>query len=253
VTTQPVDPNLNPAESLQPNPFLTLPGFTQAQEPMAQRLVINIQGLEKTGKTHLALTSPSPLAFISIDKGEEGVIQKFQYNESIARMEVRYDPTAGSSAANDLWEYVKDQIRQAYQINQGTLIIDTATELWEMMRLGRLGKLTQVRPHHYAPVNAEMNEVIRWAYDATSMNTIFLHKMGSVFDVPGQLERKGFSQMGYLVQANIQAFRRDLPEGGSSFGFQVLDHRTAPQLNGYVLEGERATIPWLLHYSWGGS
>ena len=234
------------------NPFLVLEGFQRAQEPMAQRGVFNIQGQEKTGKTHLAFTATPPLAYISIDKGEEGVIQKFQYNQSIARMEVKYDPQAGAAASEQIWEYLKYHIQECYRINQGSLIIDTTTELWEILRLARFGKLSQVQPHHYGPLNAEMNEIIRWAYAARSMNTILLHKMGSVFGSPGQTERKGFSQMGYLVQANIQTFRRDLPEGGSSFGFQIIDHRTAPHLNGYVMEGERATIPWLLYYSMGG-
>ena len=61
-----------------------------------------------------------------------------------------------------------------------TISVDTATELWELLRMARFGKLTQVMPYQYGPVNAEFRSLIRMAY-ASDKNLILLHKMRKVY------------------------------------------------------------------------
>ncbi len=42
-----------------------------------------------------------------------------------------------------------------------SIVIDTASEAWELVRLARFGKLTQVMPQHYGPVNTEFRDMIK--------------------------------------------------------------------------------------------
>lgn len=95
----------------------------------------------------------------------------------------------------------------------GTIVVDTATEMYELIRLAYFGKLTQVMPHHYGPVNAEMKEMIRMAYD-TNMSVIFLHKMRKAYQDDkwtGGYEPAGWADMPFQVQANIEIWRDDAP------------------------------------------
>src|SRR5262245_52705613 len=55
---------------------LAAAGFTQNIEPRAASAVIQISGLESSGKTSWALTAPKPLFYQGTDFGTDGVIQK---------------------------------------------------------------------------------------------------------------------------------------------------------------------------------
>jgi hypothetical protein len=83
--------------------------------------------------------------------------------------------------------------------------MDTATEAWELVRLARFGKLTQVMPMQYGPVNTEFRDMIKQVYK-TDKNLILLHKVKKEYvddKFTGELERAGFGDTGYLVQINL--------------------------------------------------
>ena len=117
-----------------------------------------------------------------------------------------------------------------------------------MFRRARLGKLTQVMPHHYVSVNAEFADMIKAVYN-TPGNLIILHQLKSEWkDNPttgkgnktGQFERDGFSGMGFLVQINATAYR-DAVTG--VFHLIVRDCRQNPNIVGLDLEGAQASFP----------
>ena len=57
---------------------MTLKDCTKATSAMKYlRLVVRVGGLEKEGKTHFALTAPGPIGAIDMDRGMEGVVEKF--------------------------------------------------------------------------------------------------------------------------------------------------------------------------------
>ena len=50
----------------------------QAGAPAApRRLVCSIEGWDKSGKTHLAMTAPEPIVYLDLDVGTEGVKERF--------------------------------------------------------------------------------------------------------------------------------------------------------------------------------
>jgi hypothetical protein len=112
-----------------------------------------------------------------------------------------------------------------------------------MVRMARFGKLTQVKPHHYGPVNAEYRDLIRLAY-ANDKNFILLHKMKAEYvedKRTGKFERAGFADTGFLVQLNAQTWRDE--EMG--FGITITDSRHQPHLAGMEITEPLLSFPFL--------
>jgi hypothetical protein len=232
--------------------------FTIASHPTIRRLVVALDGLEKQGKTHFALTAPGPIAIQNLDIGLEGVIEKFQTDKLIHRADYSFLAEKGDTQdqmiakatpvfmqfLHDYKDIVIPRMKTG-EVRSG--VIDTGGELWELQRLARLGKLTQVMPHHYTALNMEYQNLIREVY-STPGNLIILHKLKAEWkDNPttgkgnktGQYERAGFSGTGFLVQVNATAYR----DSAGVFHILVRDCRQNPEVAGLDLEGDMATFP----------
>ena len=223
-------------------------GFTPAKDiEFHARIIMSVCGLEKQGKTHFAFTAPGPIAIFSTDVGEEGVIEKFRDEKEMHVMEIARIEEDSAEEAPPEW----NKFRTAYYTllksdDVRTVIVDTATELWELIRLARFGRLTQVKPYHYGPVNAEFRTLIRDAY-SYDKNVILIHKMKTKYvkdKRTDEYERSGFSEMGFLVQVNTQAYRDD-PEDGGEFNLWIKDCRQNKEMAGEVLEGDMCTFPMM--------
>ena len=221
-----------------------------------KRVIASVGGREKTGKTHFGCTGPEPIIFFNIDIGTEGVIGKFQegFDGQAAKQVFVYDVRfpRGSTNTSDYspqWLALKSTLPSALSLPPGTVVIDTASEAHELSRLAAFGKLTQVMPHNYGPVNAEWRELIRLAYDS-QMNTILIHKMRPKYvnDVrTKEYEIKGFGETGYLVQASLITSREDSPDGGlPKYSVFLEDCRQNPKINGTILRDPMVTLDFLL-------
>lgn len=247
--------------------------FQVANQVAKRRLIVAVDGLEKEGKTNFSLTAPGPLAYQSIDIGDEGVVEKFQTEKKIYKADYAMPPLQkGVSPEQQMalmlpvWERFLEDFRLAVtKVKTGqvrTIIWDTASEVWEMMRVARLGKLTQVMPHNYVALNAEFRGLIREIYDS-SANMVLLHKLKAEWkDNPatgkgnktGGYERAGFADTGFLVQINVTAWRAKDPETGlrtGPFHITVRDCRQNPATAeqggpvGLDLEDQMASFAWL--------
>lgn len=213
---------------------------------MRNRLVIVASAPQKSGKTHFGLTAPakkrgkrSGLGFFAIDQGDEGVIQKFQKEKEIYRCDMRVEiPRAGAKgytqeqrektadSANRLWEKFLERYEYALE-HFRSIVIDTDTELWEIHRLARFGKLEQVMPHLYGIPNSEHRELFRMAYD-TDVNLVILQKMKDEYvndQYTGRLKAAGFKDAPYQAQVNVSLGRiRD--DGGNVLFSATIDAST---------------------------
>jgi len=223
-------------------------GFSDAVIERPRRLIASVSGKEKVGKTHFALTAPDPIFLISLDIGTEGVVDKFQAEgKRVYVYEVRVSKTAKQDVYVPLWENLKKIFEKVYQAGASTVVVDTATEVWELARLAKFGKLSQVLPQHYTEVNNEFRELLRMSYDST-MNTIFIHKMKPKYinnARTNEYEPSGFGDMEYNSQVNIVLDREDT-EGGPAFTAFIKDCRHNPNVNGTLLEGEMCSFSFLL-------
>jgi hypothetical protein len=204
------------------------------------RMILGLDGLEKSGKTHFSLTAPDPIGYISLDVGLEGVIHKFKHK----RIQVfEYDIPLPTPDEAEPVDYLKiwGEVRRTYTslLNTKevkTMVVDTGTELWELNRLARFGKLSNIKPHHYGPVNAEHRQLIKAAFNSNK-NLILIHRLKDQYvndKRTGELERAGFSGTGFQVQCNARAWWDD-DEG--EFKLTVTDSRHNPKVRGLELSG----------------
>ncbi len=186
--------------------------FELASGVLHPRIIAAVYGAEKTGKTHFALTAPAPIVFLSIDFGDEGVIQRFTGTKKIYKKEYtipaghKKSPDRLMEEATPVWEALKSDFLYALE-NARTVILDTETEAWELCRLARFGKLESVKPHNYTAVNREYKEAfIKAAYE-NKANVIFIQRLKKLFiddKFTGIFEQAGFASLPFDVQVNIK-------------------------------------------------
>jgi len=219
-------------------------GWINTMGPAPSRIIASIEGTDKTGKSHLALTAPRPIMYIDLDVGTEGVIHKFQ-GEDLMVYQVEQPERLGSSQElmgryGEIWATVQDKISEALAMNEGTLIIDTFTEAYDICRLAHFGKMSQVQPHQYGVAYADLREVMRKVHQS-KMSCILLHKMGNNFNT-GEPEMKGWNDIPHQVQVTLRTDREDTADG-PVFLAEVRACRQNPNLMGKHLYAGATTDP----------
>jgi hypothetical protein len=179
----------------------------------------------------------------------EGVVGKFQKQDKrIMVYDVRVPKeNADKDVYLPMWENLKSRIKKAYTLRTGTVVWDTCSEIYELARLAKFGKLTQVMPHNYVEVNNEWRELLRLAYDS-SMNSIFIHKMKPVWINNARtkdFEPTGFGEMDYLSQINLISYREN-GDDGPEFSIFIKDCRQNPTVGGQTLDGPLCNFEMLL-------
>ena len=204
------------------------------------RMILGLDGLEKSGKTHFSLTAPDPIGYISLDMGLEGVVHKFKHK----RIQVfEYDVPLPTPDDAEPVDYLKlwGEVRRTYTSllitkEVRTVVVDTGTELWELNRLARFGKLSNIKPHHYGPVNAEYRQLIKLAFNSDK-NLIIIHRLKDQYindKRTGELERAGFKDTGFQVQCNALVY---FDEEEGEFKLKVTDSRHNPNVRELELSG----------------
>jgi len=209
----------------------------QAPKP---RIILSVDGLDKHGKTRFAFSAPKPLIYLDFDIGKEGVIEKFtkQSPYILTSPPFLFRPSEVGFGEEESEKHSKEIVDAAWPVLQRfrttylralrepclkvagqkvmarTVVIDTGTEAWQLLRLAEFGKISQVKPHHYVQVNGLMRDIVRAGFDS-DVNVIWLHKLKAEWKdnaegkgrKTGTIERDGFDGMSYLVQANLLAYR----------------------------------------------
>lgn len=224
--------------------------------------ILSIEGLPKTGKTHFCCTAPGGIAFQSLDFGTEGIIEKFDdKNIEVAEYNFAYDYTIksrGDEASEqadriktDYWApFNADAERFFADPAVKTVVWDTASEVWEMLRLAHFGKLMQNPQLQYGVVNAEYKALVRMA-NLARKNLILIHQLAKEYkDVDGKSQetgeyrRVGNNKVDYLVHTYIRNHYvppvKDVKGNvrtPGAFKVEILRSRYNPDVNGMVLDG----------------
>lgn len=215
-----------------------------------RRIVVEVAAREKRGKTHLAATAPAPIAYLNFDIGDEGVLDKPEFLSKViiparfGRVPPLLPPPQAMTYAQVIWDkFVKTYEAALVSTIFRTIIIDTATELWDTLRMARFGKYEQVPQHLYGFANREFSDMIRKAYDHDK-NLVLLTKMGKEYKGgektgkitdsywTGNWERKGFADLPYIVQVYGVS---DYDPAHQEFQLKIVECRQRHQLAGDVL------------------
>jgi hypothetical protein len=248
---------------------LQVAGFAIVPTRKNWRLVLATAGREKQGKTTFAMTAPDPIAVVTADTGTVEICQQKKFAHKQILMCALKVPDLSTADMRDdkrrqelyepQWEEAKDAILAAIKSRVvRTLVVDTGTEIWELCRLARFGKLAQVKPQHYGPVNAEMRELIKAAYERDDLNCIWTHKVKKEYKEsktrPGEtvwtgtMELAGFGDIAYLTDFSLwhSYIKGTDDEPVGIFTSKIMDcPRQAGDLMGMDLEGEDSNFPFL--------
>lgn len=214
-------------------------------------ILISTEGLQKCGKTRFALTMPSPVYILNLNFGLSGVIESFleagkeYYVEDIQVPLSKDLPgqafTLQSTAAAEQWRKAVLSVQEALKDQDiKSIFIDTASELWELLRIARLGKLAQILPVQYMAVNAEFRQLLQILL-CSGKNIILSHKVKPEYvndQKTNRMERAGFGDTGFDVQLELKLERDLKREGEDQYGLTFLDCRARPTLNGSILRGK---------------
>ena len=234
--------------------------FKRISVKQPKRLVLSIDGEEKCGKTRFALTAPKPIGFIDLDSGLEGTAHKHDLAEVLhsdlaakwkevqqlsAQQQIRRgDHVQVAHAAAKVWSQFVDDFRWGIR-NLRTVVVDTASEMNELIRLARFGKLTQVMPESYGPVYAELSALLKEIY-STEANLVLLHRVKAEYEAAppsasgkrqpgaktGKMVRAGFKDIPYIVQTVLRLGKTD------EFTATIEHCRHNPALEGEELPSE---------------
>lgn len=217
---------------------LAAAGFTDVMAPRPASAVINIAGLEGSGKTDWALTGPKPLLYQSTDFGDAGVIQKatgqiirpsggdykidipHEYRAFVERKETTEERTAREGKlANYVHEKFYTRFYNDYVggIRAGvrTVVWDNAVDVWEYTRLSVYGRNATNRDDLKTEANAKFREMVRLANVHGIVLIMINHlkpKFESYYDQqgnvkwrqnPNEFEMSGFDKAPFLVTANL--------------------------------------------------
>lgn len=231
-------------------------GWRTPTRTTSKRIIALISGDWKEGKTHMALGADPIVFHQSLDLGTEGVIDKFPAeNVKLAEYQLTVQPGDASEqkvcdAADLVWTQFQRDYFDALETKEcRTVVWDTESEVWELLRLARFGVLTpktgKDRGNVWGPVNAEMLGMIRAAF-GTDKNFIMLEKVKDEYandKKTGRRERKGFGDAPYLAQLVITAYR----DGANTFLARIDDCRNNPDLNGMVIPNSWEILKGLVH------
>lgn len=224
--------------------------------PAAPRLVVSVEGHQKTGKTYFALTAPAPIGILDFDTGLDGVVENFagQKEIHVARYpanwadlmrEVGRDETKIKDAAQKIFDKFLDDYEYALA-NFRSVVIDSTSQVRETVRLAKLGKLEQVKARNYGQVNLEDESIIRMALAASGVNVIFISRVKKKYVADnwnGSYERSGLKEVEYGANVVIETIRNG--GGPEAFAFRVKDCRKKSELNDTVFEPPMNTFAWL--------
>jgi len=188
-------------------------GFSDEIQEREAFAVINVAGIEGTGKTHFALSAPKPLLYQSTDYGGDGVLQQFKDSGQIIRPnkndykldippELRDFMTLDDESLKKTEQdanrkalekklarfvhenfYIPffDDFRKGIEIGCRSIVWDTALDVWEYTRLSVYGRNATNRSDLQAEANSKYREMVRLA-NVHKVNLIMINHLKPLWE-----------------------------------------------------------------------
>lgn len=156
--------------------------WEDAPEEFTRRsTIMTVYGDTGSGRTTLALTAPGPIALIHAAEKIDGIVQKFSRDKKIRVHNFGAvfrggDESEIAAQAMEVWRKFESAYYDAYGWAR-TIVIDTHTELWELIRIAYFGDLkpsTGRVDANYGPVNARWRSLLKHYRQQEGTNLILL-------------------------------------------------------------------------------
>ncbi len=209
---------------------IKIEGFTTDLTP-DDRPAVSIFGSEGSGKTRFAATSPDPIGLLALDKKSKRTFQKVATAMGKQVLVNKEDYISGKDAIKLAMldtnvEAQRTQIKEFYGklfekvMNTGlalashpdiqTIVIDTATQLWDWIMFSHFGRRNQVESYQRGAPNQDMIDLIN---ALKSKNLVLIHRASEEWKDTGEVDShgkkkqapsgrykaEGFTKMGYFA------------------------------------------------------
>ena len=231
----------------------------EAKKKFTGALSIDITGVEGQGKPSLALTAArmGPVGYIDIDQSVDRarVPDGKKMKGRIKTLPVRYSGGVSQevtkSEAKEAWAALEANVGAAASDWASSLILDTGTEAWELLRLAEFGTVTPKgrTDKLYGPVNAKFRQFMRNIYRGHKKHLITIHQMkeeyidrvgsdgSQVSARTGKMKEASMKEVPYLSDMCIRVHRKK-----SEFAATIEMCKLDPSLEGLELEESQLDI-----------
>lgn len=187
-----------------------------ATSPVIPNLTFSVRGEPKSGKTHFAMTFPEPIKLFSFDVGASFLRSKPQFSAKDIDVSEYYVPVVGidDEGFSTFWQGKDGKSGLKKDIHDcldprlyKTVVIDTATTLWDIMK-GAWGEIRgkKLMARDYAVPNSWFYQIV----NRCRPQGINLVLIGYVADVwvndqsTGEKKFSGFNQTEALADVCLQ-------------------------------------------------
>lgn len=197
---------------------------------------LQVWGLPKTGKSTFALGNrdagikpwPTPIYVINLDFGTDELLTRVdpEVREHLFIADVRAEspemtPQVAATQLTQMYKDIQDALSSIAKAGSGTLVIDTATQLWQVIQKVDLDAIKRVRaeqdkklfPYDYGDANARYRNFMQYLKDRGA-NVLLLAHANEVYDArgnpTGDYVPQGNRQNRSLVQGEIMTERTEL-------------------------------------------
>lgn len=225
---------------------------------LSRGIFMDIQGLEGAGKSSLALTLArlGPIVYIDIDQS----VDRAQRPEGVPKENIKLHHVNYIASLNDdmmkvatstAWDLMEERVEKAMKTFAVGAVIDTGSEIWELVRLASAGTLNpkgKRMDRVYGPINAKLRGFLRSIYRGHRKHLVTIHQLKDDYkDVlggdgemksikTGKLVPGGFKEMKYLADIIVRVER----DGPNLTGILQMCKLPpfGPSLEGTLLEGD---------------
>lgn len=189
--------------------------YTRANAPAKQRIIAISAGEPGARKSSFWLEAPGPIIVHSMDRGLEGVVERYQDEKEIYYFEYPWVPSGDDAVerAKDVQAEFIENYEHSVQ-HARTVILDRETDIWALYRFAE-GLTGGDNQKDYAEANAKMRHLINLA-KASDINLGVIEGMkdkwgavvnkrtGQVSQGPtGERVPAGFKEMEGLVHMQL--------------------------------------------------
>lgn len=222
-------------------------GYERPTMDFRETLYMSLNGYDKSGKTDFALRhSPEPIGIVDINKGLDGVVQKF-----MAKKDIFHKPI---QVSKDQQQCIQQfgEFQETWRSSIGkelvkTFVVDNFGELYDLATFAEFGGM-KPRGRAYGPLFSLLNEMLDMPL-AHNVHVILIHNLKAEYkgdDPTGDNVLRGYSNVPHKVQINADIkIENKVPVLTIRNSRFDLDHF------GHELRGENASFVGLGRFLYG--
>lgn len=216
--------------------------------PVVPNIIVAVNSLPKSGKSHFMLTFPKPLMVFSFDIGLEPVLKKFPGQDIIVKTYPLpiIETVRAVGFKKDIlgiWQaFVEDYRKVIADTQVRSIGLDTATALYEICRIARTGELgRELDPVEYGDVYLRMKALVQQAR-LSGQNLVLTHYLKDVYvgrEPTGEKVLDGWKHTEGEVDVVLMLRRersKDKGKPGDKVILTIKDNRYDMALNGWETE-----------------